>query len=196
MRSTPPDRAGRAIRVDGWILDATGRRAGHFTRLLVSGNDGLRARHEQIELEERFRGHGFGRALHARSEEIYRAMGVRYVTMHAEFVGSLLWPRLGFDFDLRRAAGETEQERRADAVRKLLSPRARRVKDRPRPGELLEQWAADRDPARRAAVAAFRAAPPLHPLELAAFDAGRTDLGRELMLSASFDAIKVLQDGD
>lgn len=42
------------------------------------------------------------RALHAHAEAVYIRMGVAYVTMHAEHVGSLLWPRLGLDFDLRR----------------------------------------------------------------------------------------------
>lgn len=207
--STPLNRVGRVTRVSGLILDDGGREAGRFTRMLASGGDGLRARHEHVELAPAARGRGFARALHAHAEAVYVRMGVGYVTMHAEHVGALLWPRLGFDFDLRRLDGETEAQRRAQAVLNLLSPRARRVDGppaRPRPAETLAAWAASGDRARVAAAAAMRARLPtrerlaageldgllLDPLALAAFDAGATGLGTELMLGASFDAFKAL----
>ena len=205
-KSTPIAGAGRAARLDGWIIDERGRRVGHFKRLLLSGGDGLRARHEEIELAPEARGRGFARALHAHTEAVYRRMEVAYVTMHAEHVGSLLWPRLGFDFDLRRLPGDDERERRARAVLRILSADARQVQGRLRPVELLADWAASPDPARRDAAAAMARCLPtperiargeldgllLDPIALAGFDAGGTGLGRELMLGASFDAFKAL----
>jgi hypothetical protein len=204
--STPIDRAGRVVRVGGHILAEDGRRVGHFTRMLASGTDGLRARHEEIRLAEEARGRGFARALHVHAERVYVRMEVAYVTMHAESVGSLLWPRLGFDFDLRRVEGDTEAERRAHAVLRMLSPRARRVEGQPRPAETLAEWAASSDPARRAAVAALRDLLPtparvaagelsgllLDPRSLGDFDAAGTRLGRALMLGASWDGYKRL----
>jgi hypothetical protein len=204
--STPIDRAGRVVRVGGHILDERGRRVGHFTRMLASGADGLRARHEDIRLAEEARGRGFARALHEHSEAVYIRMEVAYVTMHAEYVGSLLWPRLGFDFDLRRVDGETEVQRRAHAVLRLLSPRARKVEGQPRPAETLVAWAQSRDPARRAAVEALRAFLPtpervaagelsgllLDPRSIGDFDAAESGLGRALMLGASWDGYKRL----
>jgi GNAT superfamily N-acetyltransferase len=204
--STPLDRVGRVIRVGGLIVDPDGRTVGNFTRMLASGADGLRARHEHLELDEAARGRGFARALHAHAEAVYARMGIAYVTMHAEHVGSLLWPRLGFDFDLRRMEGGSEEARRAHAVLNLLSPRARKVEGRPRPAETLAAWAASADPRRRAAAVAMRARLPtwervhagdledllLDPISLAAFDAEGTGLGRTLMLGASFDAYKAL----
>ena len=204
--STPINRAGRVVRVGGHILDERGKRVGHFTRMLASGPDGLRARHEEIRLAEEARGRGFARALHEHAEAVYIRMEVAYVTMHAEYVGSILWPRLGFDFDLRRVEGETEAQRRAHAVLRMLSPRARQVEGRARPAELLAAWEASRDPARRAAVAELRlrlptrarlAAGELSGLLLDArsigdFDAAGTGLGRELMLGASWDGYKRL----
>src|SRR5215213_6132014 len=138
--STPLDRPGRAVRLEGFVIDENARHVGNFTRMLASGVEGLRARHEKVELDPSARGRGFARALNAHAEAVYRRMGVAVVTMHAENVGSLLWPRLGFDFDLRRVEGDTEQERRAHAVLKLLSPRARKVEGLPRPAELLAEW--------------------------------------------------------
>ncbi|MDX6682409.1 MAG: hypothetical protein QOG94_2448 [Solirubrobacteraceae bacterium] len=204
--STPLDRAGRVVRLEGLVLDEHGRRVGRFTRMLASGGEGLRARHEKIDLAPEARGRGFARALHAHAEDTYRRMGVGFVTMHAENVGSLLWPRLGFDFDLRYTDGEDELERRAHAVLKLLSPRARKVEGLPRPAELLAQWAASDDPSRREAAAALRALLPstqrlhagqldgllVHPLALGEFDAGGSGLGPTLMLGASWDAYKSL----
>ena len=204
--STPLNRAGRVVRLEGHVLDERGHRVGHFTRMLASGGEGLRARHEKIDLAPEARGRGFARALHAHAEDTYRRMEVAFVTMHAENVGSLLWPRLGFDFDLRHMEGEDELERRARAVLKLLSPRARKVEGLPRPAELLAQWAASDDASRREAAAALRAVLPtaqrlearelegllLHPLALGAFDAGGTRLGPTLMLGASWDAHKSL----
>jgi len=204
--STPLNRAGRVVRVGGHIVDERGRRVGHFTRMLATGSDGLRARHEEIRLAEEARGRGFARALHEHAEAVYIRMEVAYVTMHAEHVGSLLWPRLGFDFDLRRVEGETEEERRAHAVLRLLSPRARKVEGWPRPAEALAEWEASRDPARRAAVAELRSRLPtrarlaagelsgllLDPRSLGDFDAAGTGLGRTLMLGASWDGYKRL----
>jgi GNAT superfamily N-acetyltransferase len=204
--STPLDRVGRVIRVGGPIVDSEGHVVGNFTRMLASGADGVRARHEHLELDEAARGRGFARALHAHAEAVYVRMGIAYVTMHAEHVGSLLWPRLGFDFDLRRIDGDNEQARRAHAVLNLLSPRARKVEGRPRPPETLSAWAASADPAQRAAAVAMRTRLPtwervargeledllLDPISLAAFDADATGLGRTLMLGASFDAFKAL----
>ena len=204
--STPIDRAGRVVRVGGHILDEHGRRVGHFTRMLATGKDGLRARHEDIRLEEPARGRGFARALHEHSEAVYIRMEVAYVTMHAEYVGSLLWPRLGFDFDLRRVEGETEDERRAHAVLRMLSPRARKVEGQPRPAETLVAWAESRDPARRDAVEAIRALLPtpariaagelsgllLDPRSIGDFDAALSGIGRTLMLGASWDGYKRL----
>ena len=152
--STPLNRAGRFVRLEGYIVDEAGRRVGGYTRMLASGGEGLRARHEKIELERAYRGRGFARALHAHAETTYRRMGVAFVTMHAEHVGSLLWPRLGFDFDLRAVAGEDEATRRANAVLALLSPRARKVQGLPRPAELLATW--ETSPGGREAVAALR----------------------------------------
>jgi GNAT superfamily N-acetyltransferase len=205
-KSTPLNRAGRAIRLEGDVFDEHGRPVGHYTRMLASGGEGLRARHEKIDLEPAARGRGFARALHAHAEATYRRMGVAFVTMHAENVGSLLWPRLGFDFDLRHVEGEDELERRAHAMLKLLSPRARKVEGLPRPAELLSQWAASQDVARREAAAALRELLPtparlaagdldgllLDPLSLGEFDAGGTGLGPTLMLGASWDAYKSL----
>ena len=91
--------AGAVVRVGGHILNGEGRRVGHFTRMLATGKDGLRARHEEIRLAEEARGTGFARALHAHAEATYIRMEVGYITMHAEYVGSILWPRLGFDFE-------------------------------------------------------------------------------------------------
>lgn len=204
--STPINRAGRVVRVGGHILTEEGRRVGHFTRMLATGSDGLRARHEDIRLAEEARGRGFARALHEHAEAVYVRMEVAYVTMHAESVGSLLWPRLGFDFDLRRVDGETEDERRAHAVLRMLSPRARKVEGQPRPAEVLAAWAASGDPARRAAAAALRDRLPtparlaagelagllLDPRSLGDFDAGGTGLGPALMLGASWDGYKHL----
>jgi hypothetical protein len=204
--STPVNRAGRVVRVGGHILDERGRRVGHFTRMLATGTDGLRARHEEIKLAEEARGRGFARALHMHSERVYVRMEVAYVTMHAEHVGSLLWPRLGFDFDLRRIEGETEAQRRAHAVLRMLSPRARRVEGQPRPAEVMAAWEASDDPAQRAAVAALRdrlPTPPriaagelggllLDPRSLGDFDVAGTALGRTLMLGASWDGYKRL----
>jgi hypothetical protein len=174
--------------------------------MLATGTDGLRARHEEIRLAEEARGRGFARALHVHAEAVYIRMEVAYVTMHAEHVGSLLWPRLGFDFDLRRVEGETEAERRAHAVLRLMSPRARQVEGRPRPAEVLAAWEASGDPARRAAVAGMRERLPtrselaagelsgllLDPRSLGDFDAAGTGLGRALMLGASWDGYKRL----
>lgn len=207
--STPIDRAGRVVRVGGHILDENGRRVGHFTRMLATGSDGLRARHEEIRLAEQARGRGFTRALHGHAEAVYIRMEVAYVTMHAESVGSLLWPRLGFDFDLRRVEGESEEERRAHAVLRMLSPRARKVEGQPRPAEVLAAWASSDDPARRAAVAALRDRLPtpsrlaagelagllLDPRSLGDYDAAGTGLGRALMLGASWDGCKRLTPG-
>ena len=89
---------------------------------------------------------------------------------------------------------------------KLLSPRARKVEGLPRPAELLGQWAASEEAARRESVAALRAVLPtpaliaarrldgllLDPLSLGRFDAGGTGLGPTLMLGASWDAHKAL----
>jgi GNAT superfamily N-acetyltransferase len=208
--STPLNRAGRVVRVGGHILDADGRRVGHFTRMLATGRDGLRARHEEIRLAEEARGRGFARALHEHAEAVYVRMGVGYVTMHAEDVGSLLWPRMGFDFDLRRVEGATEGERRAHAVLALLSPRSRKVEGRPRPAEVLAAWAASGDPAQRAAAAALRTRLPtparvaagdldgllLDPRSLGEFDAVGSQLGRTLMLGASWDGYKRLPRRD
>jgi GNAT superfamily N-acetyltransferase len=205
-KSTPLNRAGRAIRLEGDVVDERGRAVGHYTRMLASGGEGLRARHEKIDLAPEARGRGFARALHAHAEATYRRMDVLFVTMHAENVGSLLWPRLGFDFDLRQVEGEDELQRRAHAMLKLLSPRARKVEGRPRPAELLAQWAASEDAARREAVAALRALLPtpaliakgsldgllLDPRSLGEYDAGGTGLGPTLMLGASWDAYKAL----
>ena len=204
--STPLSGVGQAVRVDGLILDERGRPVGEFTRLLASGREGLRARHERIELLPEARGRGFARALHAHAEAVYRRMEVSCITMHAEHVGSLLWPRLGFDFDLRRVEGEDERERRARAVLKLLSPRARKVEDLPRPADLLREWSASRDEKRSAAAAAMLARLPtpervaagdldgllLDPRAIAAFDADGTRLGARLMLGASWDGYKPL----
>ena len=204
--STPIDRAGRVVRVGGHIVNADGKRVGHFTRMLATGKDGLRARHEEIRLAEEARGTGFARALHAHAEAVYIRMEVGYITMHAEYVGSLLWPRLGFDFDLRRVEGETEAERRAHAVMRMLSPRARKVEGEPRPAETLAEWAKSEDPARRAAAEELRSRLPtpakiargdlegllLDPRSLAEFDADATKLGRSLMLGASWDGYKAL----
>lgn len=204
--STPINRAGRVVRVGGHILTEDGRRVGHFTRMLASGADGLRARHEEIRLAEEARGRGFARALHEHAEAVYVRMEVAYVTMHAESVGSLLWPRLGFDFDLRRVEGETEAQRRAHAVLRMLSPRARKVEGQPRPAEVLAAWASSDDPARRAAAAALRDRLPtparvaagelsgllLDPRSLGDYDAAGTGLGRALMLGASWDGYKRL----
>jgi GNAT superfamily N-acetyltransferase len=205
-KSTPLNRAGRAIRLEGDVFDEQGRQVGHYTRMLASGGEGLRARHEKIDLEPAVRGRGFARALHAHAEATYRRMGVVFVTMHAENVGSLLWPRLGFDFDLRHVEGEDELERRAHAMLKLLSPRARKVEGLPRPSELLSRWAASEDAVRREAVVSLRAVLPtpariaagaldgllLDPRSLGEFDAGGTGLGPTLMLGASWDAYKSL----
>ena len=205
--STPLTRVGRAVRVNGAILDERGSAVGSFTRMLASGSGGLRARHEAIELAPAARGRGFARALHAHAEAVYRRMEIEFITMHAEHVGSLLWPRLGFDFDLRRVEGESERERRARVVLKLLSPRARRVADLPRPWELLQAWLACEEDARSAAAAAMLARLPtaerladgdlagllLDPGALAAFDPGGTGLGRQLMLGASWDGYKSLR---
>jgi ribosomal protein S18 acetylase RimI-like enzyme len=204
--STPLNRAGRVVRVGGHILDADGRRVGHFTRMLATGRDGLRARHEEIRLAEEARGRGFARALHEHAEAVYVRMGVGYVTMHAEDVGSLLWPRLGFDFDLRRVEGETEAERRAHAVLRMLSPRARKIEGQLRPAEVLAEWLASKDPAKRTAAAELRERLPtpakvargdlgellLDPRALGEFDAEGTGLGRILMLGASWDGYKRL----
>jgi predicted GNAT family acetyltransferase len=211
--STPLDRPGRAVRLEGFVIDENARHVGNFTRMLASGGEGLRVRHEKVELDPSARGRGFARALNAHAEEIYRRMGVAFVTMHAEDIGSLLWPRLGYDFDLRRVEGDSEAERRAHAVLKLLSPRARKVEGHPRPVELLVQWAASSDTAKREAAAALRARLPtperlaagdldgllLHPRDIGDFDAGKTGLGATLMRGASFDAFKALDgpaDGD
>jgi hypothetical protein len=207
--STPINRAGRVVRVGGHIVAEDGHRVGHFTRMLATGADGLRARHEEIRLAEEARGRGFARALHLHSEAVYIRMEVGYVTMHAESVGSLLWPRLGFDFDLRRVEGDTEDERRAHAVLRLLSPRARKVEGQPRPREVLTAWGESTDPARRAAAAALRERLPtparieagetsgllLDPRSLGDFDAEGTGLGRALMLGASWDGYKRLSRG-
>ncbi len=204
--STPIDRAGRVVRVSGHVLDETGAQVGHFTRLLASGPEGLRARHEKFELAPAARGRGFARALQAHAEAGYADLAVTCITMHAEHVGSLLWPRLGFDFDIRLVAGDSEQARRAHVVLKLLSPHARRVADLPRPAELLALWDDDDDPRRRAAAAALRARLPspaslargeldgllLDPRSLGEFDAGATGIGRTLMLGASWDGHKPL----
>jgi GNAT superfamily N-acetyltransferase len=204
--STPVNRAGRVVRVGGHILDERSRRVGHFTRMLATGSDGLRARHEELRLAEEARGRGFARALHEHCERVYIRMEVAYVTMHAEHVGSLLWPRLGFDFDLRRLEGETDAERRAHAVLRMLSPRARVIEGQRRPAEVLAAWAASRDPAQRAAAAALRDRLPtpakiaagelsdllLDPRSLGDFDAAGTGLGRTLMLGASWDGYKRL----
>ena len=204
--STPVNRAGRVVRVGGHILDSKGRRVGHFTRMLATGPDGLRARHEEIRLAAEARGTGFARALHAHAEAVYIRMEVGYITMHAEHVGSLLWPRLGFDFDLRRVEGETEAERRAHAVMKLLSPRARTIEGELRPAERLAEWASSKDPVKRAAAAQLRERLPtpakiargdlegllLDPRSLGEFDAEGTGFGRILMLGASWDGYKRL----
>lgn len=204
--STPVDRAGRVVRVGGHILTDDGRRVGHFTRMLATGTDGLRARHEEIRLAAEARGRGFARALHGHSEAVYVRMEVAYVTMHAESVGSLLWPRLGFDFDLRRVEGDTEMQRRAHAVLRMMSPRARKVEGQPRPAEVLAAWAQCGDPARRAAAAALRERLPtparlpagarsgllLDPRSIGDFDADGTGLGTALMLGASWDGYKRL----
>lgn len=205
-KSTPLNRAGRVARLEGYVCDEGGRGVGQFTRMLASGGEGFRVRHEKVELDPAARGRGFARAMHQHAEDTYRRMGVLFITMHAENVGSLLWPRLGFDFDLRRVEGDSEAERRAHAVLKLLSVRARKVKGHPRPAELLMQWAASGDPAEREAAAAMRELLPtperlaegrlddllLDPLSLGAFDAGATGLGATLMRGASFDAFKPL----
>jgi GNAT superfamily N-acetyltransferase len=204
--STPVNRAGRVVRVGGHILTGDGRRVGHFTRMLATGSDGLRARHEEIRLAEEARGRGFARALHEHSEAVYVRMEVAYVTMHAESVGSLLWPRLGFDFDLRRVEGETEAQRRAHAVQRMMSPRARKVEGQLRPAEVLVAWMQSRDPARRAAAAELRERLPtparilsgelsgllLDPRSIGDFDAEGTRLGAALMLGASWDGYKRL----
>jgi GNAT superfamily N-acetyltransferase len=204
--STPLSGAGRAIRVNGIILDEGDRPVGSFTRILASGGGHLRARHEAIHLEPEARGRGFARALHSHAEAVYRRMGIVFITMHAEHVGSLLWPRLGFDFDLRRLEGDDEQERRARAVLKLLSPRARKVPDLPRPSELLQAWRACDDPVRSAAAAEMLTRLPtaerlasrdlagllLDPAGIAEFDSGGSALGRQLMLGASWDGYKRL----
>jgi len=172
----------------------------------ATGAEGLRARHEELELDPAARGRGFARALHEHAEAAYVRMGARCITMHAEHVGSLLWPRLGFDFDLRHLDGGDEQARRVHAVLRLLAPRARKVAGRPRPAELLAQWAAATDPRRQSAAAELRARLPtaatlarrefagllLDPRALGEFDAHGTGIGRELMLGASWDGYKSL----
>lgn len=192
--STPIDRAGRVIRVNGAVLDEDGTQVGRFTRLLASGDIGLRARHEHLELDPAARGRGFARALHAHSEDVYRRMGIGLVTMHAEHVGSLLWPRLGFDFDLREQPGATEAQQRANAVLDLLSPTARQVRGRLRPAEVLARGGEGVAALRRRLPTPERAATGdldgvlLDPVSIAAFSAD----GTELMLGASFDALKRL----
>jgi GNAT superfamily N-acetyltransferase len=122
--STPLNRTGRVVRLEGHVLDERGRRVGHFTRMLASGGEGLRARHEKIDLAPEARGRGFARALHAHAEDTYRRMGVEFVTMHAENVGSLLWPRLGFDFDRLLADESSRHESVAEErVRRSVGPR-------------------------------------------------------------------------
>jgi len=44
-KSTPPNRAGRVARLEGFVCDEDGRRVGQFTRMLASGEEGFRVRH-------------------------------------------------------------------------------------------------------------------------------------------------------
>ena len=88
------------MRVGGHILDEKGRRVGHFTRMLATGTDGLRARHEDIRLAEEARGRGFARALHMHAERVYilRAESDKdgYPQVKSawdQMVGSLQWTR-------------------------------------------------------------------------------------------------------
>jgi len=78
-KSTPLNRAGRVARLEGFVCDEDGRRVGQFTRMLASGGEGFRVRHEKVELDPAARGRGFARAMHQHAEDNYRRMEVLFI---------------------------------------------------------------------------------------------------------------------
>jgi len=80
-KSTPLNRAGRVARLEGFVCDEDGRRVGQFTRMLASGGEGFRVRHEKVELDPAARGRGFARAMHQHAED--NIAGWRSCSYHA-----------------------------------------------------------------------------------------------------------------
>lgn len=92
--------------VQGDLLDARGRKVGHFTRgyryvnrFPGPGRD-LVARHETLEITDRdLRGQGFAGAFNAHLEASYRASGVKRITLTASLDnGGYAWARAGYDW--------------------------------------------------------------------------------------------------
>ncbi len=210
-------RAGGAI-----VRLASGERVGEFNRYIAEVDGKLIVRHESIKLNPSARGGGFARALQDHAERRYREMGVCEIRLLAEHVGSILWARLGFEFLLQHAPGDTEAERRASVISELFGRNTRPVSSDerqtilyrqqdgteftreepvrlPRPIEVLEAAESSADKTSRAAAEAFRARLPgghgeplATPLDLVDFDRGSTRLGERIMLGAAWQGVKHL----
>lgn len=210
-------RAGGAI-----VRLASGERVGEFNRYIAEVDRKLIVRHESIKLDPSARGGGFARALQSHAERRYREMGVCEIRLLAEHVGSILWARLGFDFLLQHAPGETEDERRASVISDLFGRNTRPVSSDeretilyrhrdgteftreepvrlPRPIEVLERAESSADTTLREAGEMFRARLPgghaepfATPLDLVDFDQGSTRLGERIMLGSAWQGVKRL----
>ncbi len=92
--TVPPGRTMVTIRV----LDASGKQIGQACRTVHPPSQ-ARVNHNYLVLDEGERGQGFATRFNAHAEDVYRANGIRMVTLHANIdVGGYAWARAGYDF--------------------------------------------------------------------------------------------------
>jgi ribosomal protein S18 acetylase RimI-like enzyme len=93
------------FKIAGMLTDEEGRIIGSFTRTFKRGEDGqLEVHHDYLRVDRQYQKAGIASALNARNEQLYREMGVDYITTNGVsssggFKGATHWPKNGFDWD-------------------------------------------------------------------------------------------------
>lgn len=115
----------RTASISGIIYNARGTRVGNFNRnVSVDAAGNPTVYHALLTIQRRSQGSGFAKAFNRHAEAIYRAKGVKKVTVSANIdVGGYAWAATGFDFNVDRDDTMTplaRAERRAKQARQLI----------------------------------------------------------------------------
>lgn len=84
----------------GVIETADGKTRGRFQRNIRTGSTGVDVHHSLFEVNYGYRDQGIGARFIQASEDAYRDAGVDVASLHAVADGKIVWPKLGYDWDL------------------------------------------------------------------------------------------------
>jgi hypothetical protein len=108
--------------VNGTMYNEYGDPIGRFTRTIQQDFDGeLEVHHDYLRIEDRYQKEGIASAFNARNEQLYRDMGIDYITTHGVsdttgFKGATHWPKNGFDWDT-----DYDRSRMIETIREALA---------------------------------------------------------------------------